>query len=163
MNYNLTNISGGQKKKSTLRILQNLLTMIKEERKNLALALLAILTNSGLNLLNPFIVGYTIDRYIVHKDYHGVLVNAGLLLCMALTAFGASYTQTRMMGGVGQRMLFKLRNTIFLKLQELPVGFFNQNKAGDLISRVNNDTDKINQFFSQSPSARSLAEDRRRH
>jgi ATP-binding cassette subfamily B protein len=54
------------------------------------------------------------------------------------------------MGGVGQKMLFKLRNTIFSKLQELPVDFFNQNKAGDLISRVNNDTDKINQFFSQS-------------
>src|SRR5690606_27274883 len=28
--------------------------------------------------------------------------------------------------------------------------FFNQNKAGDLISRVNNDTDKLNQFFSQA-------------
>src|SRR5882672_669768 len=55
-----------------------------------------------------------------------------------------------MMGGVGQRMLFKLRNSIFYKLQELPVAFFNQNRAGDLISRVNNDTDKINQFFSQS-------------
>jgi len=150
MNYNLNSISQKQKKKSTLHILQNLLLMIKEERKNLLLALLAILTNSALNLLNPFIIGHTIDRYIVHKDYHGVLVNAGILLCMALAAFGASYAQTRMMGGVGQRMLFKLRNTIFQKLQELPVAFFNENKAGDLISRVNNDTDKINQFFSQS-------------
>ncbi|MEP6613391.1 MAG: ABC transporter ATP-binding protein, partial [Mucilaginibacter sp.] len=54
-----------------------------------------------------------------------------------------------LMGGVGQRMLFTLRNAIFNKLQLLPVGFFNQNKAGDLISRVNNDTDKLNQFFSQ--------------
>jgi len=71
-------------------------------------------------------------------------------LGMYIITFGTSYLQTRMMGGVGQRMLFKLRNTIFNKLQELPVGFFNQNKAGDLISRVNNDTDKINQFFSQS-------------
>jgi ATP-binding cassette subfamily B protein len=35
-------------------------------------------------------------------------------------------------------------------LLELPVAFFNQNKAGDLISRINNDTDKLNQFFSQS-------------
>ena len=87
---------------------------------------------------------------ILNKEYHGVLVNAGVLLGMALIAFAASYLQTRVMGGVGQRMLFKLRNTIFLKLQELPVAFFNQNKAGDLISRVNNDTDKINQFFSQS-------------
>jgi len=47
-------------------------------------------------------------------------------------------------------MLFTLRNTIFHKLQALPVAFFNANKAGDLISRVNNDTDKINAFFSQS-------------
>jgi ATP-binding cassette subfamily B protein len=69
---------------------------------------------------------------------------------MYLVAFVAAYLQTRLMGGVGQRMLFKLRNTVFSKLLELPVAFFNQNKAGDLISRVNNDTDKINQFFSQS-------------
>ena len=54
------------------------------------------------------------------------------------------------MGGVGRRLLFNLRNKIFNKLQELPVAFFNQNKAGDLISRINNDTDKLNQFFSQA-------------
>ena len=47
-------------------------------------------------------------------------------------------------------MLFTLRNTIFSKLQSFPVAFFNANKAGDLISRINNDTDKINSFFSQS-------------
>jgi ATP-binding cassette subfamily B protein len=56
----------------------------------------------------------------------------------------------RMMGGIGQRMLYSLRNSVFNKLKELPVDFFNQNKAGDLISRINNDTDKVNQFFSQS-------------
>ena len=47
-------------------------------------------------------------------------------------------------------MLFNLRNALFTKLQELPLDFFNQNKAGDLISRINNDTDKLNQFFSQA-------------
>ena len=39
---------------------------------------------------------------------------------------------------------------LFTKLQELPLDFFNQNKAGDLISRINNDTDKLNQFFAQA-------------
>ncbi|MEO6499354.1 MAG: ABC transporter ATP-binding protein, partial [Mucilaginibacter sp.] len=150
MNYNLNDVSAQEKKTSTLGALRKLLQLIKEERRNIWLAILAILANSGLNLLNPFIIGYTIDTYVVHKNYHGVLLNSGLLVCMALLAFGASYMQTKMMGGVGQRMLFKLRNSIFNKLQELPVAFFNQNKAGDLISRVNNDTDKINQFFSQS-------------
>ena len=47
-------------------------------------------------------------------------------------------------------MLFSLRNALFTKLQDLPVAFFNQNKAGDLISRVNNDTDKLNQFVAQA-------------
>jgi ATP-binding cassette subfamily B protein len=54
------------------------------------------------------------------------------------------------MGSIGQRMLYSLRNAVFNKIQSLPVAFFNQNKAGDLISRINNDTDKVNQFFSQS-------------
>ena len=58
--------------------------------------------------------------------------------------------QIRTMGGVGRRVLFSLRNALFTKLQDLPVAFFNQNKAGDLISRVNNDTDKLNQFVAQA-------------
>ncbi|MEO6719575.1 MAG: ABC transporter ATP-binding protein, partial [Ferruginibacter sp.] len=149
MNYNLNDLSAQQQKTSTLHALRKLLQLIKEEGKNLRLALLAILVNSGLNLLGPFLIGYTIDRYIVHKNYHGVLVYSGILFAMYAVAFVAGYLQTKTMGGVGQRMLFKLRNSIFYKLQELPVAFFNQNKAGDLISRVNNDTDKLNQFFSQ--------------
>ena len=150
MNYSLNELSAKPGKSSTISILQKLLTLIREERPNLLLALVAILINSGLGLLGPYIVGHTIDKYMMHKDYHGVLMNAGLLVCIGLITFGASFAQTRIMGGIGQRMLFKLRNTVFNKLQELPLAFFNQNKAGDLISRINNDTDKINLFFSQS-------------
>jgi ATP-binding cassette subfamily B protein len=39
---------------------------------------------------------------------------------------------------------------VFKKIQELPLEFFNQNKAGDLIFRINNDTEKISQFFSET-------------
>jgi ATP-binding cassette subfamily B protein len=96
------------------------------------------------------LIGYTIDTYIQAKQFHGVLVFAGILLALYIVAFIVNYIQMRLMGGIGQRMLYSLRNAVFNKLQELPVDFFNQNKAGDLISRINNDTDKVNQFFSQS-------------
>jgi len=79
-----------------------------------------------------------------------VLVFSGILLAMYITAAVAGYLQIRLMGSVGQRMLYNLRNSVFAKLQELPYDFFNQNKTGDLISRINNDTEKVNQFFSQS-------------
>ena len=150
MNYNLNALSKQQEKTSTLVALRKLYQLISHEKKNLWLALGAILLNAALNLTGPFLIGYTIDHYVMRKDYHGVLVFSGILLAMYLGALFTSYFQTRLMGGVGQRMLFTLRNSIFGKLQELPVAFFNANKAGDLISRVNNDTDKLNTFFSQS-------------
>lgn len=151
MNYNL-NSPEGQKpvKGSTLKALKSLMGLMSGERKKLLLSFVFILLNSALNLSGPVIIGFTIDNYIQHKDFTGVLHNAGWLLFIYTAAFATRYFQTRLMGGYGQRVLFTLRNSIFSKLQELPVAFFNQNKAGDLISRVNNDTDKLNQFFSQS-------------
>jgi len=150
MKYNLNEVTAGKEKTSTYAALRKLLEMISDEKKNLWMALVAILINSTLLLLGPLIMGHTIDAYIRTKQYDGVLRYASLLLGMYLIALVTGYFQTKLMGGVGQRMLYKLRNAVFNKLQELPVSFFNQNKAGDLISRVNNDTDKLNQFFSQS-------------
>ena len=150
MNYNLNKPSDKQEQKvSTFALMRKLLGLIGEERRNLILALGAILVNATLSLLGTYLVGHTIDTYIQTKQYHGVLVFAGILLTLYIVAFFVNFIQMRLMGGVGQRMLFSLRNALFNKLQELPVDFFNQNKAGDLISRINNDTDKLNQFFSQ--------------
>lgn len=130
--------------------LRKLMTLIGEERHQLIVAFAAIFLNAGLSLLGPYLIGYTIDNYIQTRQYHGLLVFSGILLSLYVIAFIVNYIQMRMMGGIGQRMLYSLRNAVFNKLQELPVDFFNQNKAGDLISRINNDTDKVNQFFSQS-------------
>jgi len=151
MNYNLNQPSDRTEQKiSNFVSLRKLISLIGEERSNLIIAFAAIFLNAGLSLLGPYLIGYTIDTYIQTRQYHGVLVFAGILLALYVLAFIVNYTQMRMMGGIGQRMLYSLRNAVFNKLQELPVDFFNQNKAGDLISRINNDTDKVNQFFSQS-------------
>src|SRR5450432_4278649 len=149
-NYNLNSVSTPQKQASTWASLRGLLALMSGDRTTLISAFINIVANSVLNLLSPLIIGHTVDRYIQHHDFDGVLRNAGWLLLIYFLAFATRYFQTRLMGGYGQRILFTLRNAIFNKLQELPVAFFNQNRAGDLISRVNNDTDKLNQFFSQS-------------
>lgn len=151
MNYNLNDITGAkEQKKSTLTALKKLLQLIREEKRTIILAMIIIFINAWLSLIGPYLIGHTIDTYIQSKQYHGVIVFSAILLGIYLTAFVTNYLQIKIMGGVGQRMLYSLRNAVFTKLQELPVDFFNQNKAGDLISRINNDTDKLNLFFSQS-------------
>ncbi|HRN69744.1 MAG TPA: ABC transporter ATP-binding protein [Candidatus Woesebacteria bacterium] len=146
MNYTLNNTQNG----STLDTIRKFLPLLKKERKNIILALVALLINTSVNLVAPIIIGITINTSIQQKNYTGVIHSTILLSILFLFSFVSSYFQMKIMGGVGQRLLFRLRNTVFHKLQALPIAFFNQNQAGDLISRINNDTDKLNDFFSQA-------------
>ena len=121
-----------------------------DEKRTVAIAVGAMLTSSLCGLLGPVIIGRAVDNDVRRGDFGGVLRWAAILLAIYLVGLVASYLQTQEMGRVGRQVLYKLRNAIFTKLQQLPVDFFNQNKSGDLISRINTDTDKLNVFFAQS-------------
>ncbi|HPR99257.1 MAG TPA: ABC transporter ATP-binding protein [Candidatus Woesebacteria bacterium] len=122
---------------------------LKDEKKKLIGATLAIAVNSTATIAAPFVLGYTIDHFIVQKNLNGITNFSLILAGIYLITFVTNFVQVRIMGTLGQNILFKLRNSLFSKIQSLPLKFFNQNKIGDLISRINNDTDKLNQFFSQ--------------
>jgi len=149
-NYTLN--TGGQQQQSAAvgTALKRLAPLLTDENRLVALAFGAMLITNGATLIGPIIIGRTVDTYIQEGNFRGVLMSAAVLLGIYLCGLLASYYQTLAMGTVGRTVLFKLRNTLFTKLQQLPLAFFNQNKAGDLISRINNDTDKLNQFFSQA-------------
>jgi ATP-binding cassette, subfamily B, bacterial len=166
-NYNLNIAAEGPGKVGTWRALLGLVNLLPEQRSKLILALITMVAYAVLSMLPPVLIGYTINNVLYHKGaatnltifgwsfLHGsgyplVLTVCAWLLVIYLLNLSAVYLRTILMGGFGQHLLFTLRNAIFNKLQELPVAFFAQNKAGDLISRVNNDTDKLNQFFSQA-------------
>ena len=120
------------------------------EYGRLGIAVASTIVSSITGLLGPVIIARVVDGYIRSGDFAGVLRWSALLLGLYLIGLVTTYVQTLLMGKVGRYVLFNLRNGLFTKLQQLPVDFFHQNKAGDLISRINNDTDKVNQFFSQA-------------
>jgi len=64
-----------------------------------------IVANSVLNLLSPYIIGHTVDDYIQHGDFHGVLVNAGCCWSSIFFAFATRYLADQADGGYGQRIL----------------------------------------------------------
>jgi ATP-binding cassette subfamily B protein len=150
MSYRLSTKDSGNRGESPGTAIRRLLPLMLAEKRNIVIAFAAILVTSAASLASPYLIGQTVDRYIARGDYSGVVTNALILLAIYLVSLVTSYVQTRTMGGVGRRILFNLRNALFTKLQDLPVAFFNQNRSGDLISRINNDTDKLNQFFAQA-------------
>ncbi len=131
-------------------LIKQLGSFLGGEKNRLIVALTVILINSVANVASPFVIGMAIDGFVKDRNWQNLVnfsfILAGLYLVVAIT----QYFQTITTGTVGQNILFKLRNEVFKKIQSLPLSFFNQNKLGDLISRINSDTDKLNQFFSQS-------------
>ena len=150
MNYTLNKGDKPQQSAAIGTALKRLAPLLTDEKRLVISAFFAMLVANGSSLVGPVIISHTVDTYIRNRNFAGVLTFAAILLGVYLCGLFATYFQTLAMGTVGRTVLFKLRNTLFTRLQELPLLFFNQNKAGDLISRINNDTDKLNQFFSQA-------------
>jgi ATP-binding cassette, subfamily B, bacterial len=150
MNYTLKIYDSSQREKlNFFRLAKQFLRFLVDEKPRLIVSFFAIIINSAVSIATPFILGYAIDNFIQHKNLSGLAGYSLLIFAIYLLGFVTNFAQTRNMGYIGQNILYKLRQALFTKIQSLPLAFFNQNKLGDLISRINNDTDKLNQFFSQ--------------
>ena len=150
MKYKLETQNRIGQKRSFWESGKKLVPLFATEKKACVGALAAIVLSSLATLIAPVLIVRIIDTDIRLKNAHGLLIGSLIVLAIYVAGCIASYVQVITMGGVSRRVLFHLRNALFLKLQDLPVAFFNENKAGDLISRLNNDTDKLNQFVGQA-------------
>lgn len=132
------------------KTLNELWELIAGQKLALSLTFLALLINTAMGLWAPVLVAYVIDNAIDQGNFSELLRYAVLLLGVYSVAFVANYQQVLRMGTVGQQVLFDLRNRVFQTLQDLPLAFFQANRAGDLISRINNDTSNLSTLFSET-------------
>jgi len=142
--------------------LSRLFSYLYPFRVMLALVLVMVLIFTLLGLIGPYLMGVAIDRYISTRDAVGLAKIAVLMLVIYLLNNLFQALSSWLMADVSQRVLKQLRKDLFRHLQNLPVAFFDSNPAGDLMSRLTNDIDAINQAVSQNvtsllASALSLA------
>jgi ATP-binding cassette subfamily B protein len=71
-----------------------------------------------------------------------------MLMYMACAAF--SFVQGWLMTGISQNMCLKMRRDISEKINRMPMGYFESNKIGDVLSRITNDVDTLGQSLNQS-------------
>ncbi len=97
----------------------------------------------------PYLIGRAIDQAISQDD-SGELGNLMLLLLVTyLAGYVALWGQFRVIGRVAQQTLARFRSEIFGALQRLDKRFFDRHDAGDLMSRLVNDVEALNQLFTQ--------------
>ncbi len=97
----------------------------------------------------PWLIGRAIDQFILPGDAAGLSRTMLFLLGVYLLGTFASRGQVYGVGSVAQRLLASMRRRIFDRIQHLPLRYFDRRPIGDLMSRVTNDVDTLNQLFSQ--------------
>nr|WP_246070466.1 ABC transporter ATP-binding protein [Paenibacillus kobensis] len=141
------------KPKSLLGALLRLWQFVGSERVKLSFVLVLVLVSAGIGLAAPYWIGRAVDA----MDGGSGQVDFELLR-IVLLSLGAAYltdacigfVQGRAMAGIAQRIVLRLRRTLYRKLQKLPLAYFDSRRHGDVMSRLSNDIDNVSNTISQS-------------
>ncbi|MCZ2127676.1 MAG: ABC transporter ATP-binding protein/permease [Anaerolineales bacterium] len=132
------------------RALIRLAGYLKPYRAILSLVLVFVLTYILLGLYEPYLIGRGVDQFISLKKTDGLPQLALLLLGVYLLDNAFQALSSWLMARISQDALRVLRRDLFERLQKLSVAFFDRHTAGELMSRLTNDIDAINQAVSQN-------------
>src|SRR5690625_3467919 len=148
----LDNIYNNKKSRAenTAGTMKRIGSYLLKEKGKLFLVILMVIMSSGLGLLGPYLVGMAIDEFIVEKETAGLLLLLVWLLIIYFLHSSAIFLQNFWMIGIAQNTVYTLRKQLFEHFHALPITFFDKRQQGELMSRVTNDIDNINNTLNQS-------------
>lgn len=144
-----------QNPKNTKHTIKRLFAYLSNEKYKIAAALFCVLLSSaamlsGSYLLRPIINGLTDMTKTTEQKIADLLVGLLVMGAVYLIGVAATYAQSRIMIGVSQGTLRRIREDLFKKLQKLPVRYFDTNPTGDIMSRFTNDVDIIGEMLNST-------------
>jgi len=130
------------------KAIRRLIAYLKPYHWAMAGVTLLVILSTGFSLAGPIMVGKAVDLYIIPGDVPGLLRMGVLLLVVYIASSGTSIAYSLIMVNIAQKLIKDIRADLFNHIQTLSMGFFDQHEAGDLMSRITNDTDAINRVLS---------------
>jgi ABC-type multidrug transport system fused ATPase/permease subunit len=127
----------------TRRRMQTLGRLIVPYKLKTTLAVVSLLAATLTALAPPYLAKLAIDRGIVKGDTHTLVVIVVAFAAAGLVNWITGYAETYYTGWVGERILADLRRTLFQHLQRLPLGFYERNRTGVIVSRMTNDIEAL--------------------
>ncbi|WOB43797.1 ABC transporter ATP-binding protein [Thermoleptolyngbya oregonensis NK1-22] len=133
--------------KPKLSTLRRFLQYFAPYRQEIPIALLLVMLGASTQSIGPLLIGWAIDHLILQGNWPGLARLLVLLVVIYVLGVVAIRGQIWRIGNMMQRVLGQLRQDLFTKVQSLPVSFFDRSEAGDLMSRLLNDVNTVNQAF----------------
>jgi ABC-type multidrug transport system fused ATPase/permease subunit len=137
------------RKISDRALVVRLLRYLLKYKRRFTITVVAVVVVSLTGLLPPYLLQVAIDNYMVNSDFAGLTFMAMIAIGVYLVNWISDYLRTFQISWMGENMVNELRKQLFSHLQELSFGFYDRSEAGEIISRVTNDTDTLSQIFVQ--------------
>jgi ABC-type multidrug transport system fused ATPase/permease subunit len=116
---------------------------------NIALGATGTVIRTGMTLGMPLLVAKATNDYILHENVSGLTIMALLYVAFSLIMWLGTYIETLNLTYAGQGIIYRLRTQMFDHLHSLSMSFFDHNKVGKLMSRVQNDVDQLQTLMTQ--------------
>ncbi len=134
-------------------VLGRLMPYLLRHKGLMALCILLTIGGNLLGLAGPYFSGFAIDAIKLSEDGKGVDLSAvwryaAIMVVLYILSALLSYILSRLMIIVSRKVVNRMRKDVFDKLTELPVGYFDRNQTGDILSRISYDIDTINTSLS---------------
>jgi ATP-binding cassette, subfamily B, multidrug efflux pump len=131
------------------RVFSRLVQLLRPYRKSVVLALILVVLSAASQGAGPFLIGFAVDKFIGTGNIAGL----GQIMVVLIIVFAAGLLANRyqilVLNYIGQKLLADLRQSVFDKIESLSLQFLESSQAGELMSRLVNDIDALNTFFTQ--------------
>ena len=124
--------------------------LIRPVRARYLGAAAAVIASTLITLAGPVLVRYAVDAGIAKHRRHPLDVAAVVFLFLAALKPFVVRAQTLLAATAGERFLGALRTAAFDRLQALPLGFFERERAGVLVSRLTSDVQSLTEFIREA-------------
>src|SRR5215467_12356475 len=138
--------------------------LLKPHSKTLRRGILAVIGEGAANLLEPWPLKIVLDTVLKSRPVHGwlnqmilstvgddklAILKLSAIAILVIATIGAlcSYAEKYLTTSVGQWVAHDLRRTLYSHIQRLSLAYHDQQRTGDLISRVTGDIDAIQSFI----------------
>ena len=143
---------GGGKPKNAIKTLGKLLAYLSHERALLIGALVSALVFTVASLLSSYMLRPILNLLVEEgksADERMLALAGGVVLMAVVYAISITgqWLQQRLMLAVSQRSLKRMRSELYRKIQSLPIKYFDNHRAGDIMSRFTNDVDTVGEML----------------
>lgn len=121
-------------------------SFLGKHRGKMIVGLSIILVVSAMSVINPKVSGFIIDNVIVGGKLQYLGICMAILIGVSVFREGFQYLAQMLFEKSSQGVLFDMRNAVYRKLLREDFTFYNENRAGDLMSRQTGDMDAVRHF-----------------